>query len=213
MTNKAQFWFGLVAIGLLVAILYFVASPKHAIGAVNNSNCGGSVTCFTDLSVGNFWATGMVAYGPGTTAATELQETVLVGTCATGTSTPFDLANPFSATSTVTIESLDVVGQATTTSLSIGTTTKSSGLASTDLSPTLANAASIATGTEAFIISGVTAGLGSGQVSSGTGSQAKIVLGPNERIGAFATSTATGAGAANYSPALTSCTYKIRVRS
>lgn len=211
--TKLQIAFGVVTIALLSAVIFIQLGSTRVFGAVNNSNCGGSVTCFTDLSIGNFWSTGIAAYGPGTTAATEVQEQVLVGTCATGTSTPFDIANPFTSTSTATIENLDVVGQATSTDISIGTTTKSSGLAVTDVSPNLVRAATIATGTEATIISGLTTGLGSGQVSAGTGSQTRIVVGPTERIGAFATSTFGTTGAINYSPAITSCTYKIRFRT
>lgn len=130
------------------------------------------------------------------------------GTCGSATSTMFSIVNPTSATSTVEIDMMTLTGQATSTTFSIGTTTKSSGLALTDISPTLVNAALVATGTQATLISGFTTNLGNGQISSGTGSVDKIVVGPNERVAGYATSTYGGVGALNYTPAV-SCTYKL----
>lgn len=140
-----------------------------------------------------------------------IQEAPSIGSCNTGTSTLFLVANPFSATSTVTVQTFSAQGNATTSTLLIGTTTKTTGqsVVSSDVSATMVNT-TIATGTQAFTSSGITVGPGTGYTSAGAGTFRTIVLGPNESVAAYATSTATGAGAANYSPAFTSCTYKLR---
>lgn len=151
----------------------------------------------------------------GTTAATSLQCTGSVGTVAlsgtaTASSTLFDVANPLAATSTAEVFIPNGKGQATTTLLSIGTTTQASGLALSNVSASLASSVSAATTTQFSLLSGVTSPLGTGQVSAGSGTILRVMVGPSERIGAFGTSTATGAGAANYSPGLAGGTYKIR---
>lgn len=127
------------------------------------------------------------------------------GTCATGTSTPFAMANPWSATSTASIV-MTIVGQATSTDIEVGTTTRSTGLTAAVVSNTLIDDVTIATTTQATIASGVV--LTGSATSAGTGSLAKIVVPADGYVGAFATSTYGDAGALNYTPSV-DCQYVI----
>ncbi len=191
-----------LAISGVVAFKVF-GHVAETVGASSPNCINGSVTCYTDLLISG------VSYLGGETTRTNVARRASAGAVATGTSTLFSVANPFSATSTATIVYLDVVGQATSTAVYVGTSTASSGLVAADVSASLINAGVIATGTEATFISGMTTGLGTGQASSGSGSQFTIIVGPSERVSGFATSTYGGVGALNYSPAATSGTYKI----
>jgi hypothetical protein len=129
------------------------------------------------------------------------------GTSFAASSTLAVIKNPLTATSSVSIKVFGI-GQATTSSLQVGTTTAPSGLASTISSNLVNTTNGLATTTQFYIGSGMTAGLGTGQVSAGSGTIGNIIVGPAESIGLFSTSTATGAGAANYIPGQT-CNFKI----
>lgn len=144
----------------------------------------------------------------GATGSTGIDQVPSIGSCASATSTAFDIVNPFNATATAQVVSVVTASQATSTTFYIGTTTLASGLASTNISPSLANAALVATGTQSYMASGATSDLGSGQISSGVNTVSKIVVGPTENVAMYATSTYGNAGALNYTP--TSCSYKIR---
>lgn len=218
--NKQNIIGVIALIALVVGGLAFLKAPSAASYGAATSPTPGNITYPTGRILPNPSTFDFVDVrqaaeldGPimlgGFTAATAEAEAVTIGSCATGTSTPFDVANPFSATSTASIDALTGFGQATSTSLYVGTTTQASGLASTNVSASLLNGAVISTSTQFSAISGITTQLGSGQISAGSGTIGKIIVGPNERIGAFATSTYGTTGAINYSPALTSCTYKI----
>lgn len=194
----------------LVAILIAIGAWFHGGSTIVKQlgaavACGGNTTCL----VGDLYLTADFVLG-GTNISNALHQQVTSGSCASGTSTLFAIANPFtSGTSTASIEMLTGTGQATSTTFSVGTTTKSTGLALTDISPTLVNGGVAATTTNFSMLSGQSTNLGTGQVSSGSNTLSKIVVGPSELIGAFGTSTATGAGAANYTPGIT-CTYKVK---
>lgn len=127
--------------------------------------------------------------------------------CNTASSTMFSVANPFNATSTASIFMIGT-GNATSTTFSVGTTTaaKSSGLALTDISASLVSGALVGTSSPQFtLISGITAPLGSGQISAGAGTINEIVVGPTSRVSGFATSTYGNAGAVGYTPSFTAC--------
>lgn len=145
----------------------------------------------------------------GATVATGITQAPSIGSCASATSTLAVIANPFAATSTAQVVMLVGTGQATTTTFSVGTTTKSSGLALADISPSLVNGAVAATTTQFVLYSGGVSDLGSGQITSGSNTIGRVLVGPNENVAIFGTSTATGAGAANYTSGF-SCLYKIR---
>lgn len=195
---------------VLVIILGFLGTvllrKDTVAGAISPTDV--SATNFTEItaSVGAQLATLFLG---GVTADTSIGEQVSTGSCASATTTIFAVANPFSATSTVRLQSFKGIGNATTTLLYVGTSTASTGLALTNVSPTLVNAASVATSTQFITSSGITVG-SLGYLSSGSGTFPTISVGPSDYIVAFATTTATGAGAANYSGTYSSCVYKLR---
>lgn len=219
MTNN-KFTAAALVIGILALLVggYWVFHGGSAIvGAASSNNQTGDVVpnkqWFSNgFGVGNvqqFFVTAAGVMGMGASATQSgYQQTATVGTCNTASSTAFDIANPFAATSTATVERIDFGVQATSTTASVGTTTKSSGLASSDVSTALVSSALVATGTAPIVISGQSTGLGLNQISAGAGTVAKIVVGPSQRLAMYATSTYSNAGAINYTPS--SCTYKVR---
>lgn len=204
----SKFTLGTALVAILIATLaYFHTGVGKAVTALGTAvSCAGNTTCI----VGDLNLSGAFAFG-GVDPSSDLQQQVSLGTCNTGayaaSSTQFAVQNPFNATSTVAVETLYGTGQATTTSFSIGTSTRATGIAST-IGKTLASAAKVATSTQFYLISGQTTLLGSGQISSGT-TVSKIVVGPTQYVAMYATSTATGAGSKRYTAGLT-CTYKLR---
>lgn len=209
MSIKKKLGIAALAALVLVGIYAFVhSSHKDSVAQAAPSNCGGSVTCFTDVAVSNLYSTVRFWLG-GSTDSTAVSEIPTIGSCNTASSTLFAVANPFNATSTVTVQSVEITGQATTSSLLVGTSTKSTGLASTDVSATLVNSSNgIATSSLVFTSSGITVGPGTGYLSAGSNTFRTIVVGPSENLVAYSTTTATGAGAANYTPGFSSCSYK-----
>lgn len=190
---------GLVAILVIaLGVLYFTKT-NHTFGNsapdVQNTVYSGIVA--PQIFLGN------------TTAAGSIGSIASTGSCNAGSyaasSTLFAVANPFAATSTVTLQVISGTGQATTTSLAVGTSTTATGVATT-IGGTLANI-SAGTTTPFWTSGGVTVG-SAGYVSAGANTFRTIVVGPNDFVVAVGTSTATGAGAANYSPGL-SCAYKM----
>lgn len=133
--------------------------------------------------------------------------------CNTASSTLFSVAPPSNATSTAQLTLMILGGNATTSSLLVGTSTKLTGLASTDVSPTLVTSTNgIPTSTIEYVASGIINGPGTnaqGFLTSGSGTATQIMVSPGQRVAAYSTSTATGLGAAGYVPGFTSCTYKI----
>jgi hypothetical protein len=213
MSNK-NLTYGLIVVGLIAIIALFTPVGQKVVksfGGTAPQNCGGSVTCFTDLAAGNVFMTVEQWIG-GSTDATAKEQIVSTGTCNAGafaaSSTLFSVANPFSAvgTSTAEIQINNVVGQATSTTLSVSTTTSTATLAA-HTSLGLINSGLVATTSLATFSSGVTAG-SIGMTSAGTGTQGKLSVAPTDSIAAYATSTYTNAGALNYTPGL-ACTYKI----
>ena len=172
---------------------------------VSHSNGIESDTGFWDAAGAASSFLGSLAFGS-TSSVPGYTYNGYANTCNTASSTEFDIVNPEAATSTVKVW-VSFSPEATSTTLYIGTTTKASGLASSDISPTLANAAVVATATSPVLKSGATTNLGNGQISSGSGTLAEIVVGPKERIGMYATSTYGNAGAINYTQP--GCTYKL----
>jgi len=132
-----------------------------------------------------------------------------VGVCNSATTTIFAVRNPFNATSTATVLAIEGVGNATTTTFEVGTSTKATGLAAADVSGTLIVNASVATTSGFYTASGIQSGASGSYLSPGTGSARSVVLGPTQYIAGFATTTATGAGAAGFTGGFTSCTYTI----
>jgi hypothetical protein len=126
------------------------------------------------------------------------------GTCASGTSTAFAMVNPWSATSTASIV-MTITGQATSTDLEVGTTTRDTGLTAAVVSNRLIDDITVATSTQTAVASGIDAG---GYHSPGTLSSARVVVKPGEYLGAFATSTYANELTVNYSAGLT-CGYVV----
>lgn len=197
----------MLTIGVLIAIViaiggYFFPQIQksfgNSAGDVQNTVFSGVVA--PQWFLGNNSTLGSIGEIPST------------GSCNSGTyaasSTLFAVANPFSATSTATFQSVVGTGQATTSTFLVGTSTLSVGLVASNVSATFVNAG-VATGTQFFTSPGISVGPGTGYLAPGTGTFRTVVVGPGEFVVGQATSTATGVGAANYTPGLT-CTYKIR---
>lgn len=200
---------GLALVAIVIAIgAYFHGSVQTIVKSFGTAvSCGGSTTCL----LGDFNLSGAFSFGTNNPSTAEQQQ-LSIATCNSGSyvasSTQFVVSNPFAATSTATIASFVLTGQATSTQFSVGTTTKSVGLALADVSASLTNGAVVATtSVSTWVIPGqTTTGLGTGQVSAG-GSVSKIIVGPSENIAMFATSSAPGLGL-NYTPGI-GCTAKI----
>lgn len=231
MQNSKKIWVAMIAILIIAVGGYFYPRINSAFGASLPTDGTVSRTLGTIYSYTNglngiqagIWSDGVLAvksylqFNSGidaTSAATSTSyfETATVGSCPTlGTSTLAIVPNPFAATSTASL-SFYGAGQATSTSVWVGTTTVATtgSLALSDVSPSLASGAVIATTTQANFLSGGTAGLGTGQVTAGTGSTIRVIVGPSEKIGFYATSTYGTTGSVNYNPGLTSCQYKLK---
>lgn len=132
----------------------------------------------------------------------------IFSSCNTASTTLFAAKPPSGATSTVDVGLLNLGGNATTTSVYVGTSTTPSPPASSNVSATLVNGAQVATNTVQWLSPGVTVGPANGFLSSGTGTFTSIVVGPNDWLVMWATSTATGAGAAQYTPGFSTCNGK-----
>lgn len=142
------------------------------------------------------------AYG-----ANSVTQKVSTGTCSAASTTLFAVLNPFTATSTVVVQQIVGTGQATTSSLLVGTSTKSVGLAASDVSPTLVNSSNgLATSTKFYFASGVS--VGTGFTALGSGTSQEVGVGPSEYVVGFSTTTASGSGGANYTGGQ-NCTYKL----
>lgn len=128
--------------------------------------------------------------------------------CNTSTSTAFGVANPWSATSTAKLVRFSGVGNATTTTLKIGTSTAAVGAAST-VYGIMANA-TIATSTPFFVASGIRNGPNNSFTDSGANTVQEIVVSPSQSIVGYASTTALGAGAAGFSGGFSSCSGMIR---
>lgn len=149
----------------------------------------------------------------GYSVTNSVAETQTIGSCASGgSSTLFAVASPLNATSTAKVLIMTVGGNATTSSLLVGTSTKSTSLVSTDVSPSFINSTNgISSSTVFTTASGVrqSAAPNLDWIDAGSGSQATLYVIPGQYVVAYSTTTATGAGAAQYAPGFTTCTYKI----
>lgn len=121
-------------------------------------------------------------------------------------STIFAVQNPFAATSTAEINQIVIGGNATTSSLAVGTSTTPNGSASTNAFVNSTNG--IASSTVQWIIGGQTAATDQPGMIAAT-SNLEITVAPSQYVVGFSTSTATGAGAAQYSPNYSTCQYQI----
>jgi hypothetical protein len=128
--------------------------------------------------------------------------------CNSATSTMFGIANPWNATSTAKLIRFSATGNATTTTLKIGTSTTATGVPST-IYAIMVNA-SIASTTGFSLASGIRNGPVGGFIDAGASTVSEVMVGPTESIAGFATTTASGAGAAQYSGGYTSCSGMIR---
>ncbi len=219
MSNKHKI---VLSVVLALVVVFFGAKyfgvKSVAVGAAPQ-NCSGSTTCFTGVAANNVYATDAMWIGSDT-ASTSERTIVTAGQCNVASTTLFSVANPFSATATVSMI-ISGVGQASSSNLTVGTTTNllTSGFTQNNLSGYLAYnlGPAIATTSQFFIRSGVLSNLGTGQAPAGTSTAAiasSLLVGANEYVGAFSTSTypisgAAVAGIGNYVPGLT-CTYKLR---
>lgn len=191
----------LVVVGLIYGAIHLVSGR----GGTSNADTyvlDGSITTGTFVSAGTTLALGTASGGTGVSQA------VSTGSCNSATSTVFAVANPYSATSTAELIMLSGIGNATTSSLTVGTSTRTTGLTSA-LYGILANV-SISTSSSFAISGGVRNGPIGNIVDAGSASVMRIIVGPNETVGAYSTTTATGAGAAGFVNTFGSCTYKVR---
>ncbi len=183
-------------IALIIAIIGvftpFGQGVVKSFGNVGPQNCGGTVTCFTDVAAGNVYTT-IEQWLGGSTDATAKEVIVNTGTCAPASATMFTVANPFASigTSTAEVQIENIVGQATSTTFSVSTST-SAGLAF-QTTAGLINSALVATSTSGeTVVSGVTYG-SNGATSAGTNSQGKLLVAGPDYVSGYATSTYTDA--------------------
>lgn len=128
------------------------------------------------------------------------------GTCVNAaSSTLFAVKSPFAATSTASVI-INIGGNATTSSLEIGTSTVPQGSAGTTA---LVNSSNGIASTSVFwAISGQTAANDAPGMIAAT-ANIRVTVPPAQYVVGYSTSTATGAGAAQYSPNFSTCSYKI----
>lgn len=216
----------IVTLGIILAMFFGVGQSAPAGDflqeAGTGQNFGSSIAAstfittlfshLTNLQVNNnFNVVGIFGQGADGNTGPELLAQVTAGTCVTGTSTVFDIVNPFAATSTASLSMFHGQNLATTTSFSVGTTTLPSGVVAATISPTLVNAASLASSSQFDVQGGQTTALGAGQVSAGSATVAKIIVGPSERLAGYATSSIATQGSSRAAEiGLGSCTYKIK---
>lgn len=218
MNQNSQGWIAAaICAGLLVlcfaaygAIHLFSGSGTNGRGGTSNADeiqLDSDLAASTFVQAGTYMATGGTRGSP--TVTTSIIQYASLPTCNSASSTVFAVAPPTSATSTATV-TIQIGGNATTSSLLIGTSTKSSGLASTDVSPTLvSNSSGISTSTIVWTASGNTTANANAFISAGASSQIRILVKPGEYLVGFSTSTATGIGAVNYTAGYTTCIPKI----
>jgi hypothetical protein len=199
MTSKLQ-WLALVAVAIIAFGGWFFPQTRTAFGAavtdIQNS-------VYSGISVPQFFL-------GGNSTATSIGETVSTGSCNSGayaaSSTLFAVANPFTSTSTATMQVISGTGQATTSVMLVGTSTTSTGITSTTVSPSFMNA-QVATSAAFVTNPGILSG-SLGYLSPGASTIRTVSIAPGDFIVGQATSTTSGMGT-NYSPGLT-CAYKIR---
>ena len=132
---------------------------------------------------------------------------VLTGSCANAaSSTLFAVKSPI-GTSTVQVF-ITVGGNATTSSLLVGTSTTPNYVAASSIQ-SIDSTNGIATSSVQTAYSGVNDVL-AGMIAAGANTEKTIVVGPTQYVVGGSTSTATGAGAAQYSPNFSTCSYQIR---
>lgn len=176
---------------------------------------GGNVTDYSAVNVvTGYWQNSVQILGTLSTGFTELilgsssgviTQTATVGSCNSASSTLFAVLNPFSATSTATLVSLQAVGNATTSQLAVGTSTTSTGLGS--VSQSLVASTTVATSSAFFIASGIASGSGASYLTPATPLMRSIVVGPSQYVAGYAGASSQGT---QYTSGFTSCTYSIR---
>lgn len=196
----------IVTVGILTLTLH--SESQFAGATVNPVN---EPTGLSDLAVSNTASVGTYFCQGGTSCtAPNLSTFVAVGSCNAATSTTFSVKNPYTSTTTATFEFLSVTGNATTTTITAGTSTVPS-LTAVPATASILNA-SIATTSQTYFAGGLTTaqyGPGAGFVGTGAGTTKTIVLAPGMYIDAYATTTATAGGSAGFVPGFTGCTYAI----
>jgi len=213
--NNLLWGAGAVIVSVLLVVIFHLGGGTQVVSKILGTTTSG-FTNLTSLSLTNILE---MTGGAGTQNQTGFQQQVSIGTCATASSTIFDIANPFSATSTAQLVNFAGVGNATSTTFNVGTTTLPSGVIATTAGigtgGSLVNNATIATTTanaqtQFYLSSGISTFLGSGQVSAGT-SAIRIVVGPSEYVAGYATTSLSGPSTGlSYTGGYASCTYKIK---
>lgn len=204
----------LVVVGL--AWFFLVHKGGMPVGAVSTT-CQGSTTCFGDLYVTSQFSgatgalktdgtaifgaamsdlAGLVTLGSGTGAVNTQQYNP---TCNTASTTLFSIG-PVTATSTFWVTG-QVGGNATTSSLYIGTSTTPNG--TTSGTNVVASSNGIATSTVIWFTSGIT-DVPPNFIAAANNVYAITVVPPNYLDG-YSTSTATAAGSNGYSPTEPTC--------
>jgi len=193
-------------VAALICAGIFIAFSKGAMKVSGAVISPAGVTNLTDLQVAGTVSAGVAqCLGGPCNAANYSQEVTLVACNGTaGTSTLFAYQSPFGATSTAAFESLEGTGNATTTSLIVGTSSQAVGLTSSNVTPIFVNA-SVSTSSPFYFVPGYL-----GIQSSGSATAHVIVVGPNQYVAGEATTTAVGAGATSFGAPYTGCVGIIR---
>lgn len=203
---------GVVALVCLAGygLLHLGSSGTNGRGGTSNAD---SMSLGSNLNVGNTFTLGTNGGSVGDTgynSGVGRNEQFAYGTCpSTATSTPISLANPFAATSTFTVNSFNVlnVGQATSTTFEIGTSTKISATAITDISPS-GGLFSVGSTTNLYLTPGIP---GQNPTTNTVTGNRTFVVGANDKVLVWATTTAgtlgSAGGATSYS-GINACTLK-----
>lgn len=189
---------GTVVVALILVAIFHIGAVNQVIKKLGSAV---GITNVTSLEIDTGWF-----LRSNTAGGTAFQTVPSIGTCNTASSTAFAVSNPFFATSTASVVMVNGLGNATSSLFEIGTSTVSTGLTTSLISPTLVNATLATSSANYSFASGVTVG-SIGYVSAGSGTFGKIMVGPNDYVSAYSTSTYSGVGALNYTPS--PCTYKI----
>ncbi len=193
--------FGILLVLAAAFILSFHSSPTSygatafTSGQVQNSpfifssglSAGSAQQLIIDGS-GNLTTIGTLTVGSGSGVTQQF----VTGSCVnTASTTLFAVLNPFNATSTATLISMTEGGNATSTTIQVGTSSRPAWNTTGDISASLINATSTPSSTVEWLESGSQQS-NLGFLPAGTASQFRVVVPPNVYVGAYATGTANG---------------------
>lgn len=203
--GSAAVWLLSVVVVILLIVIGAVLSLSPSSSSTNGrggTSNGDSISLGSNLNVGGSFVIGTNGGSLGDTGynggvgKTEQESIAYCGgsglgaytgypTTYAGSSTQFAV-NPYFGlgTSTVTITSIALTGQATSSFLMVGTSTKSVGLVSSDVTPVAASTTIATSSGQRYITPGI-----AGDMPAGGSNQRSFTVGPNQLVVGYATSS------------------------